>query len=129
MGRGAMVGHHKELRVWQQSVDFSVDLYQATQSFPDSEKFGLRSQLRRAAVSIPSNIAEGAARGSAADYAHFLTIAVASASEVDTQLEISRRLGFLTDPAAQQLAAQVNEISHMLLNLRSSIRKRVQNKK
>ena len=124
-----MVGHHKELRVWQQSVDFSVDLYQATQSFPDSEKFGLRSQLRRAAVSIPSNIAEGAARGSAADYAHFLTISVASASEVDTQLEISRRLGFLTDPAAQKLAAQVNEISRMLLKLRSSIRKRVQNKK
>lgn len=79
-----MAGSHKDLRVWQQSMEFCVSVYQATGGFPDSEKFGLRSQLRRAAVSIPSNIAEGAARDSSADYAHFLTIAIASASEVDT---------------------------------------------
>ena len=119
----------KDLRVWQQSVEFSVELYQATECFPDSEKFGLRSQLRRATVSIPSNIAEGAARSSSADSAHFLTIAIASASEVDTQLEISRRLGFLTAPAADQLLDRVNEISRMLLCLRTSIRNRTKSRK
>lgn len=110
-------------------MEFSVNMYHATGGFPDSEKFGLRSQLRRAAVSIPSNIAEGAARESSADYAHFLTIAIASASEVDTQLEISRRLEFLSDPIAEQLVDQVNQISRMLVSLRTSIRKRIPSKK
>lgn len=110
-------------------MEFCVSVYQAKGGFPDSEKFGLRSQLRRAAVSIPSNIAEGAARDSSADYAHFLTIAIASASEVDTQLEIGRRLDYLSDPIADQLVDQVNQISRMLVSLRTSIRKRIPSKK
>ncbi|PCI27803.1 four helix bundle protein [Candidatus Wolfebacteria bacterium] len=85
---------HKELIVWQKSVSFVESIYSLTRSFPKEEQFGLVSQMRRAAVSVPSNIAEGRARGTRKDFVHFLRISFASCAELETQLEISKRLSF-----------------------------------
>ena len=90
---------HEGLEVWRDAMDLVEAVYRMTSSFPDSERFGLTSQMRRAAVSVPSNIAEGAARRSRADYLRFLGIARGSLSELDTQIQIADRLGF-TAPAA-----------------------------
>ena len=84
----------KDLEVWRVSMDLVVRIYQITREFPKSEQFGLASQLRRSAVSIPSNIAEGSGRGTKRDFAHFLDQARGSLYEVITQLEISRSLNF-----------------------------------
>ena len=86
---------HRDLRVWQASMDFVVDIYSLTRSFPNEERFGLVSQMRRCAVSIPSKIAEGYSRRSRRDYLRFLRIAHGSAAELDTQLDIANRLGYI----------------------------------
>lgn len=86
---------HKELHVWQDAMELVTFTYRLSASFPDDERFGLISQMRRAAVSVPSNIAEGVARGSLADYLRFLAMARGSLSELDTQLDIAVRLGYL----------------------------------
>ncbi len=86
---------HERLDVWTKSIEFVVAVYKATESFPKDERFGLTSQLRRAAVSIPANTAEGAGRQSTKEFAHFLSNAQGSASEVDTELLIANRLGLL----------------------------------
>jgi len=86
---------HKNLEVWKLSVDFVKDIYTLTTNFPDEEKFGIISQLRRAVVSIPTNIAEGAARSTKKEFRNFLYIASGSLSEIDTLLTISKELGFI----------------------------------
>jgi four helix bundle protein len=86
---------HKQLEVWKKSMDLVVEVYQITKSFPDAEKFGLTSQMRRAAVSIPSNIAEGAARKGDKELLQFLYIAIGSLSELETQYLIAVRLEFI----------------------------------
>lgn len=83
---------HTQLIVWQRSMDFVTLVYKITATFPDQEKYGLISQINRAAVSIPTNIAEGSARGSTKEYIRFLDIATASATELDTLLKIAERL-------------------------------------
>ena len=88
------MGTHEDLDVWKLSMNLVVDIYTLTKSFPSDEKFGLISQLRRAAVSVPSNIAEGAARKSDKENLQFLYIALGSIAEIETQLLISERLGF-----------------------------------
>ena len=88
---------HQELRAWQLSMQLVEDIYKITKDFPSDERFGLTDQIRRAAVSVPSNIAEGAARGSDKDFLRFLYIARGSHSEVNTQLEIASRLGYTKD--------------------------------
>ena len=93
---------HHELVAWQVSVDLVGLLYRITETFPPSESFGLMSQIRRAAVSVPSNIAEGAARGTSKEFSHYLTIARGSLSEIDTQLVIAKNLGYLKDDAEVQ---------------------------
>lgn len=120
---------HKNLVVWQKAMDFVTYVYRDTRGFPAGEKYGLTAQLRRAAVSIPSNIAEGAARASSTDYARFLTIAIGSVSEVDTQVELSKRLGFMNDDQYDQLDANLVEIDRMLISLRRSIQKRAKESK
>jgi four helix bundle protein len=84
--------HHRDLDVWQASMELAVAIYSLTQKLPSTEKFGLISQMRRAAVSIPSNIAEGAARGTSPEFARFLHIARGSVAELETQLELVQRL-------------------------------------
>ena len=95
---------HERLDVWRDAMALVVEVYRISASFPESERFGLVAQLRRAAVSVPSNIAEGAARRSRLEYLRFLSIARGSLSETDTQLEIAHRLGFMDrDPDVSNL--------------------------
>jgi four helix bundle protein len=112
---------YKELNVWQKSIDVVSEIYRVTATFPDSEKFGITNQMRRASVSIPSNIAEGSARHHAKDFTHFLRIADGSAAELETQLLISERLGFLT--GAEELSHELVVIRRMLAALIKSLRK------
>ena len=88
---------HHRLHAWQQAMQLVVDVYQLTASLPDSERFGLVSQMRRAAVSVPSNIAEGAGRGGSADFLRFLRIARGSLSELETQYLLLQHLGYAAD--------------------------------
>lgn len=91
---------HKDLTLYQTSINLVVDVYRISRNFPDAEKFGLMSQVRRTAVSIPSNIAEGAARISKKDFVRFLSIALGSLAETETQLEIASRLDFIKQDSA-----------------------------
>jgi four helix bundle protein len=112
---------HKDLTVWQDSMSLVVDIYRATEAFPRSEIHGLTSQLRRAAVSVPSNIAEGAARNSSKEFAQFLYIALSSLAEVETQLLISERLGFIR---TTDLLDKAQKVRRMLVGLIRSIRRK-----
>ncbi len=116
-----MVKNYKDLIVWQKSMTFVTTIYRLTQSFPNDERFGLTNQLRRAAVSVPSNIAEGHARQSDPEFARFLAIANGSLAEVDTQMAIASNLGFISDETSQQAALQTDEIARMIQSLRSTV--------
>ena len=111
----------ERLDVWQKSIDFADLVYRATRLFPDNERFGLTSQMRRAAVSISSNIAEGSARFSNADFARFIEIATGSVFEVVSQSFVSCRAGFLNDEQFNQLYAAAEEQGRMLSGLRTSV--------
>lgn len=108
---------YRSLLVWQKSVDFVVLVYQLLGRFPKNEQYGLTSQMQRAAVSIPSNIAEGKERQSDRDFARFITIALGSLAELETQFLISQRLGYLDEPTLQAITAQADEIGKMLRSL------------
>ena len=86
---------HKKLRAWQLGMEITLDIYRITKVFPPEEKFGLVSQMRRCAVSIPSNLAEGAARKTKKEFLNFLSISQGSLSELDTQLELAKQLDFI----------------------------------
>jgi four helix bundle protein len=111
------VRSHRDLIAWQKTVECSLAIYNATKTFPDVEKFGLVSQLRRAAVSVPSNIAEGYGRGTTSDYIRFLRTARGSIYEIDTQLHIASRLGYLAQEVFASLESQLNECSRILVGL------------
>ena len=108
---------HKKLDVWRESVALATHIYQITEKFPRSEIYGLTSQMRRAVVSISSNIAEGAARTSSKEFAQFLNIAGGSLSELDTQLEIAHNLLFLTNEQRQETDIKIESISSKLAGL------------
>ena len=116
----ATIKTFRELLVWQKSMDLVEDVYKTMKTFPTEERYGLCDQIRRAAVSIPSNIAEGFGRDSNADFAHFLTIARGSLFELSTQLEIASRLGYLQPSSG--LYPQVQEIGKMLSSLRPRLK-------
>jgi len=109
----------EKLTVWIESKEFAKTIYQITSSFPDSEKFGLTSQLRRASVSISSNIAEGSARNTFKDKAHFTTIAFGSAVEVINQLIIAYEINFLTVECYEELRNKLESITNKLNALRN----------
>ncbi|MCP4578505.1 MAG: four helix bundle protein [Deltaproteobacteria bacterium] len=113
---------HHRLDVWKRSLDLVTRIYRVTAGYPEVEKFGLVSQMRRAAVSIPSNIAEGAGRSSGKQFAYFLDIAQGSVSELETQLLISRNLGFLASDQIKPLLQEMDEISRMLIGLKRSLK-------
>jgi len=113
---------HRDLKVWQQAMGLVTAIYTATSSFPAAEKFGLMSQLQRAAVAVPANIAEGFARKGSKELLHFLSIAAGSLSELDTLIELAARLGYLNN--AEELNGQVDEVSGLLMGLSASIRHR-----
>ncbi|WP_298718224.1 four helix bundle protein [uncultured Oceanisphaera sp.] len=99
---------HQKLEVWQGAMQLVTDIYRLTADFPDNERFGLISQMRRAAVSVPSNIAEGAARGSTADFIRFLYIARGSLSELETQVLLTAQLNFTDD--IYQILEDINKV-------------------
>ena len=110
---------HKDLKVWQESMNLVTKLYKLSENFPKHEVYGLSSQIRRAAVSIPSNIAEGAGRKGEKEFTRFLYIALGSLSEVETQTEISQRLGYIQD--VEEINKSIYYIRNMLANLIKSI--------
>jgi len=110
----------EKLDVWKESVDFTKAIYFQTKSFPESEKFGLISQLRRASISIASNLAEGTSRNTNKDKAHFTTLAFSSLMEVLNQLIISKELNFISEEVYIKLREDIGKISNMLNALRKA---------
>lgn len=113
------MGSYKDLRVWQQGMRLTVAVYEATRKFPREEIYGLTSQLRRAAVSVPSNIAEGKGRHSDREFVHFLLNARGSLLELETQVELARQLKYLDDIATEAIlvdAAEVGRGINALIN-------------
>ncbi|KUJ59659.1 four helix bundle protein [Flavobacteriaceae bacterium CRH] len=111
----------KELLIWKKSRLFCSRIYSVTSTFPSEEKFGITNQLRRASVSIPSNIAEGSSRNSNKDFARFLEIAIGSAYEVETQLLISSDLGFMNEESTTELINMLEEITKMTSRFRATL--------
>jgi four helix bundle protein len=113
---------HQKLDVWKRSLDFVIKIYKLTAQFPDEEKFGLVSQMRRAAVSIPSNISEGAARNSRKEFINFLHIAQGSIAEIETQLLIGRNLEYVDKEQIDPSLRELDEISMMIIGLQRSLK-------
>jgi len=111
---------HKDLKVWQESMNLVTEIYSISERFPNHEAYGLITQLRRAAVSIPSNISEGAGRKGKKEFSRFLFIALGSLSEVETQLEIAFRLDYIKD--IEETNKKIFFIRKMLANLIKSLK-------
>ncbi|SFJ53323.1 four helix bundle protein [Planctomicrobium piriforme] len=119
------VAGHRDLLVWQRAVELAIASYDLTKFFPKSEAYGLSSQLQRAAVSISANIAEGKGRGSTGAYLNHLGIAAGSLAELDTQVEVARRLGYVKSEHAQNVIEKIEEVGRMLTGLRKSLEGRI----
>jgi four helix bundle protein len=113
------INSHKDLKVWQESMALVENIYQITKSFPSNEQFGLVAQMRRCAISIPSNIAEGAGRKGSKEFIRFLYISMGSLSELETQFEISRRLNYVANEL--EVVETIVYIRRMLSNLIKSL--------
>jgi four helix bundle protein len=111
---------YRDLIVWQKSIDLVTQVYASTFRFPSHELYGLTSQMRPAAVSIPSNIAEGQSRSHATEFRQFLSIALGSAGELDTHFIIAMRLGYIADIASSDICNSIAEIRRMLRGLMES---------
>ena len=120
-----MVRSHEELDVWKLAVDLADAVYDHCKSFPSDERFGLISQLQRAAVSVAANIAEGSARDSTKDFLRHLSIAQGSVAEVQTLLVIAQRRKFGPDSARQQLTEKCQTVARMLVALRRALRRKL----
>jgi len=119
----------KELKIWNKAIDLAVDVYKATSTFPTDERFGLTSQSRRAAVSIPSNIAEGAGRNSPKEFNNFLGISNGSCYELETQLIIANRLELLNNEILDPLLLQIDELQKMTYGFQQMLSKKINDKK
>jgi len=111
----------RELRVWKEEIEIAKNVYLVSANFPKDEKFGLTSQVRRAAVSIPSNIAEGAGRGSNKELAHFLNIALGSAYELETQLILTQEFGFISTVELAPLLEKLILLQKMISSFKTAI--------
>jgi four helix bundle protein len=112
---------YRDLLAWKKAIDLVEQVYHMTQPWPKDEQYGLTSQIRRAAVSIPSNIAEGQGRATSKEFAHFLSIARGSLLEMETQAIIAQRLGYLPNDSAEKLLSASGEVSHLISGLARSI--------
>jgi four helix bundle protein len=108
---------HQKLEAWSRAIDLVTDVYQSSDHFPKEERYGLTSQIRRASVSIPANIAEGAGRRSQKEFAHFLSNSQGSASELETELIIANRLGYLDEATFVRLIEQLERIGRLITGL------------
>jgi len=113
---------YQDLIVWQKAMDLVMSVYKLTEDFPKSEIYGITSQMRRSAVSIPSNIAEGSRRSSRKDFRHFLQNAYGSGAELETQIEIAKRMSFGKGLQYQNIDGILNEVMRMLNGLIRSLR-------
>lgn len=113
---------HKDLDVWMKSMDLAEEIYRITDTFPDREKFSMVSQLRRAAISVPSNIAEGATRNHTKEFVQFLYISLGSTSELETQLLLAKRIGYISND--EKLMNDLNIVRKLLVGLINSVKQK-----
>ena len=113
---------HKNLDVWKISIELVTDVYQTTKSFPKEELYGITNQIRRSAVSSPSNIAEGAGRNSKNEFAHFLSISMGSLSELETQIIIAKNIGYIEINTLNKINLTIDKIRRMIIGLQKSIK-------
>jgi len=118
------MNRYKELKVWQEAINLSVEIYQLTKTFPLEEKYGLTSQINRSGVSISSNIAEGAGRNSDKEFIHFLSIAMGSSCELESQLIIGEKLNFFSKEELNNKVAKINQIQNMLFKLQEVLKEK-----
>jgi len=111
----------KELKIWNKAIDLTTEIYKATGNFPVEERYGLTSQIRRSAVSVPSNIAEGAGRNSEKEFNHFLGISNGSSYELQTQLIISNKLELIDSSTVEPLLKEIDELQKMNYKLQQSL--------
>jgi len=123
MSRGGGVKNYKELDVWRKAVSLAIEIYKATSRFPEMEKFGLTAQIRRAASSVPANIAEGWGRGTTKEYIQFLLVARGSLMELETHAIIGQRLRYLSQEQLTAVQEQIEEVGKMLNGLIRSLRR------
>jgi four helix bundle protein len=116
--------NHKDLILWQRALDLAVLVHQSCTTLPRSEIYGLVSQLRRAATSIPSNIAEGYARGSTKEFVYFLRVARGSMAELETQLLLAQRVGYLPESEVADLQGRIDEVARILHAMVAALRRR-----
>ena len=114
--------NYKELAVWQKAVQLAIEVYEPTSHFPETEKFGLTTQIRKAATSIPANIAEGWGRGTTNDYLRFLSIARGSLMELETHSIVAQGLGFMSQDQLKQTSGSIEEIGRMLNGLMQALK-------
>jgi len=114
--------NYKDLKLWQKAIELSTLTYKLTSTFPKDERYGLISQIQRAVVSIPSNVAEGCGRNSDKELNHFLAIATGSSFELETQLLIARNLGFTENVLLEQVLTQLTEVQKMIYGLKNSLK-------
>ena len=118
------MNYFKELKVWQKAIELVINTYLKTQNFPKEEVFGLTAQIRRCAVSIPSNIAEGCGRNTDKDFNNFLGISLGSAFEFETQLIICKNLNFIQQSDFIFLESEIQHIQNMMIKLKSTLEKK-----
>ncbi len=116
---------HEKLDVWKRAVEFVITIYKNTKNFPTEEKYGLTSQIRRAAVSIPANIAEGSARQTTKEFLNFLSIAQGSSSELETELLIAQKLGYITQEDYFELKNEAEAIGRMIIGLSKHLKQKL----
>ena len=116
-----MAQHYKDLVAWQKAMDLVIDVYAATEALPSRERSSLTDQIRRAAVSVPSNIAEGQAHFNKREFLHFLRHARGSLAEVETQMLLAQRLKYISDAQVERLSKQVDELGRIMSGLIRSL--------
>jgi four helix bundle protein len=114
-----MFRNFKKLLVWQKSMDLAIDVYEITSKFPDHEKYGMKSQINRACVSVPANIAEGAGR-TQKEFSNFIFISSGSSNELETLLILASRIGYISEKELNDCQNKINEIQKMLSSLRNT---------
>lgn len=119
-----MLKNYKDLKVWQKSYQLCLEIYKVTKEFPKEERYGLTSQIRRAAVSVPSNIAEGYGRKTTPEYIQFLYVAYGSTCELETQIFLSGDLGYIETEKLEKLQEEIGEVERMLKALIKSLKEK-----
>ena len=113
--------NYKNLKIWHEAMDLVTEVYSLTKKFPEQERYGLTSQLQRAAVSIPSNIAEGTSRVSQKEFKHFLSISLGSSYEVGTQIELAKRFSIIDQQKAEEILTELDQVEKMIIGFMKSL--------